>query len=48
MNGKEYENLSEINIVMTREGGNLGEQDNSQEDRGWMNDDVRASIDGRK
>ena len=34
MNVKEYYNMSEINSVMVSEGGDLGEQDNWQEDRG--------------
>ena len=33
---------------MARECGNLGELYNWQDDRGRMNDDVRASIDGIK
>ena len=34
MNVKVYYNMSEMNSVMDREGGDLGEQDNWQEDRG--------------
>ena len=34
MNGKEYTNLSEMNSVMAREGDDLGQQNNWQEDRG--------------
>ena len=51
MNGKEYENMSEMNsmIMMTKEVCEIvEEQDNSQEDRGWMTDDIRTSNDGRK
>ena len=44
MNGKNNENLYEINIVMARKCGDLGKH-SWQEDRGWINDDVTASID---
>ena len=48
MNGKEFENMSEINSTMAKEGCEMEEQDNWQEDRRWMGDDVRESIGGRK
>ena len=48
MNEKEYASISEVNSVLAREGGDLGEHDSWQEDRGWINDDLRASIHGSK
>ena len=48
MNGKETENMSEMNSVIAKEGCEMEEQDNWQKNRGWMTDDVRASIDGIK
>ena len=41
MNG----NMSEMHSVMVKEGW---EQDTFQKQRGWMNDEVRASITGKQ
>ena len=38
----------EMNSMMAKECCEMEQQDNRQEDRGWMTDDVRANIDGRK
>ena len=46
MNGKEFENMSEMNSMMAKEGCEMVEE-NWQEDRRWMTNDVRASINGR-
>ena len=48
MNGKEFENMSEMNSSMAKEGCEMEKEENWQEDRRWMTDDVRASINGRK
>ena len=48
MNGKKFENMYDMNSVMTKEGCEMGKEENWQEDRRWMTDDVRASINGRK
>ena len=48
MNGKEFENMSEMHSMMAKEGCEMEKEDNWQEDRRWMTDDVRASINGRK
>ena len=48
MNRKEYDNMSEMNSMMAKEGCEMEEHDNCQEDRGWMTDYVKESIDGRK
>ena len=48
MNGKVFENVSEINIMMAKEGCKMEKGENWQEDRRWMTDDVRASINGKK
>ena len=48
MNGKEFENMSEMNSMMAKEGCKMENEENWQEDRRWMTDDVRASINGRK
>ena len=48
MNGKEFENMSEMNSMMAKEGCEMEKEENWQEDRRWMTDDVRASINGRK
>ena len=47
MNGNGYENIYEVNSVTAKEGGVLGDQDNWQEDRGWMNEDLGGKIYGR-
>ena len=46
-NGNEFENMSEMNNMMAKEGCEM-EEENWQKDRRWMTDDVRASINGRK
>ena len=46
MNGKEFENMSEMNSMMAKEGCEMAKAKNWQEDRRWMTYDVRASIDG--
>ena len=48
MNGKEFENMSEMISMMSKEGCEMEKEENWQEDRRWMTDDVRASINGRK
>ena len=48
MNGEEFENMSEMNSMLTKEGCEMEKEENWQEDRRWMTDDVRASINGRK
>ena len=48
MNEKELENMCEMNSMMAKEGCDMEKEENWQEDRGWMTDDVRASINGRK
>ena len=48
MNGKEYENMSEMNGMMAKVGCEMEREENWQEDRRWMTEDVRASINGRK
>ena len=48
VNGKEFENMSEMHIMMAKEGCEMEKEENWQEDRRWMTDDVRASINGRK
>ena len=41
--------MSEMNCVMAKEGCDMEDkEDNWKKDIGWMNDDVRMSIDGRK
>ena len=44
---KEFENMSEMNSIMANEGCEM-EEENWQEYRRWMSDDVRASINGRE
>ena len=44
MNGKEFENMSEMHSMMAKEGCEKEKEENWQEDRRWMTDDVRASI----
>ena len=46
MNGKEFENMYEMNSMMTKEGCEMEKSENWQEDRRWMTDDVRARIIG--
>ena len=46
MNGKEFETMSEMNNMMPKEGCEMEKGENWQEDRRWMIDDVRASING--
>ena len=46
--GMEFENMSEMNSMMAKEGCEMKKEKNWQEDRRWMTDDVRASINGRK
>ena len=48
MNGKEFENMSEKYSMMAKEGCEMEKEETWQEDRKWMTDDVRASINGRK
>ena len=48
MNGKKFENMSEMNSMMAEEGCEMEKEENCQENRRWMTDDVRASINGRK
>ena len=40
--------MSEMNSMMTKEGCEMEKEENWQEDRRWMTDDVRSSINGRK
>ena len=47
-NGKEFENMSEMYNMMAKEGCEMEKDENWQEDRRWMTEDVRASINGRK
>ena len=44
MNGKLFENMSAMNSMMAKEGCEMEKEENWQEDRRWMTDDVRASI----
>ena len=46
MNGKEFENRSDMNNMMAKE--EMEKEETWQEDRRWMTDDVRASINERK
>ena len=39
--------MSEMNSMMAKEGCEMEKEENWQEDRRWMTDDVRASIHGR-
>ena len=48
MNGKEFENMSEMNNMMAKEGCEMEKEENWQAYRRWMTDYVRASINGRK
>ena len=48
MNGKQFENMSEMNNMMAEEGFEMKKEENWYEDRRWMTIDVRASINGRK
>ena len=48
MNGKAFKNMSEMNSMVAKEGCEMEKEENWQEDRRWMIDDVRASINGRK
>ena len=48
MNGKEFEKISEMNSMLANEGCDMEKEGNWQEDRRWMTDDVRTSINGRK
>ena len=47
MNGKEFENMSEMYSMMVKEWCEMEKEENWQEDRRWMTYDVRASINGR-
>ena len=40
MNGKEFENMSEMNSMMAKEGCEMEKEENWIEDRRWMTDDV--------
>ena len=42
------ENMSEMNSIMAKEGYEIEKEEHWQEDRRWMNDDVRASINGKQ
>ena len=48
MNGKDFENMSEMNSMMAKESCEMEKEEKWQEDRRWMTDNVRASINGRK
>ena len=48
MNGKEFENMSEMNSMIAKEGCEMEKEENWQEDRRWMTDDDKACINGRK
>ena len=48
MNGKGFENMSEMNSMMAKEGCEMEKEENLQEHRRWMTDYVRASINERK
>ena len=48
MNGKEFENMVEMNSMMAKECCEMEKEGNWQEDRIWLTDDVRASINGEK
>ena len=48
MDGNEFENMSEMNNMMAKDGCEMEEQDNWPEDRRWMTYDVRAIIDEKK
>ena len=48
INGKEFENTSEMKSMMAKEGYELEKVDNWQEDRRWMSDDVRSIIAGKR
>ena len=43
MNGKEFDIMSEMNSMMAKEGCDR-DGENWQKDRGWVTDDVRASM----
>ena len=47
MNGKEFENMSEMNSMMAKEGCEMENEENWQEDKRWMTDDVREIINGK-
>ena len=40
--------MSAMNGMLSIEGCEMEKEDNCQKDRIWMNDEIRASIDGRK
>ena len=40
--------MSEMNSMMAKEGCEMKKEDNLQEDRRWITDDVRLSIAGKK
>ena len=46
INGKEFENMSEMNSMMAKE--SCEKEEHWQEDRTWMTNDVRASINEKK
>ena len=44
MNEKEFENMSDMNSMMAKDGCEMEKEEHWQEDRRWMTDDVRTSI----
>ena len=44
INGKLFENMSEMNSMISKEGCEIEKEKTWQEDRRWMTDDVRANI----
>ena len=48
MIGKEFENMSEMNSMLAKQGCEMDKGDNWQKDRRWITDEIRASIYGRK
>ena len=40
--------MSEMNSLMAKEGCEMENEENCQEDRRWMTDDDRVSINGRR
>ena len=38
--------MSEMHIMMAKQSSEMEKEENWQEDRRWMTDDVRASING--
>ena len=40
--------MSDMNIIMAKEGCEMEKDENLLKDRRWMTDDVRACINGKK